>query len=113
MSGGYRSDPTLDWWIEGFAEYFAAESSAYIDPPERDAPYTLLETLLESGSIPTEYSHRHLAVRFLLENHRDFIDQLLVLTRQGNYEEYVAAMKAAAPGLEDEWQAWLRAPSLD
>lgn len=107
-AGGYRDDPTIQWWIEGFAEYYAAETSPYINPPPRHSPYMMMEILLESGSIPTAYSDRHLAVRFLLENHRDFIDQLLALMRQGKYINYVKAMKEKAPMLEEEWQAWLR-----
>lgn len=107
--GPYRGhDPSVHWWTEGFAEYFAAEVSPYIDLPPFESPHSLTETLLHSGSIPTRYRHRHLAVRYLWENQRDFVDELLALMRRGAWEEYTARMAAQAPSYESEWQSWLR-----
>ena len=108
--GPYRGhDPSVHWWTEGFAEYLAAEVSPYIDLPRCESPYSLTETLLRSGSIPTRYRHRHLAVRFLMANHRDFVNTLLEFMRRGDYAAYTAHMVAEAPKLEDEWRAWLAA----
>ena len=108
--GPYRGhDDSIHWWTEGFAEYLAAEVSPYIDLPRCESPYSLKETLLHSDSIPTRYRHRHLAVRFLMENHRDFVDTLLKHMRRGQYAAYTAHMAAEAPKLEDEWRVWLAA----
>ena len=108
LRGPYRGyDDSVHWWTEGFAEYLAAEVSPYIDLPRCGSPYSLTETLLHSDSIPTRYRHRHLAVQFLMENHRDFVDTLLESMRRGEYAAYTAHMAAEAPKLEDEWQAWL------
>ncbi len=108
--GPYRGhDDSVHWWVEGFAEYLSAEVSPYIGLPRCESPYSLTETLLHSDSIPTSYAQRHLAVRFLMANHRDFIDTLLEYTRRGEYASYTAHMAAAAPKLEGEWRAWLAA----
>ena len=108
-AGPYRGhDPSVHWWVEGFAEHFAAEVSPYIGLPRFESPHSLTETLLYSGSIPTRYRHRHLAVRYLWENRRDFVDELLALMRRGAWEEYTARMAAQAPAFESGWQSWLR-----
>lgn len=83
--------------------------SPYIGVPPCETPYSLTETLLHSYSIPTTYPQRHLAVRFLMEHHRDFIDTLLETIRRGEYAAYTARLAAEAPKLEDEWRAWLAA----
>lgn len=107
--GPYRgSDPAIHWWVEGFAEYFAAEVSPYIGTPAHSSPYTLTDTLLKSGSIPTRYAHRHLAVRYFMQNRRDFVEELLALMRQGKWREYANHMASHAPTYEAEWRAWLR-----
>ena len=101
-------DPSVHWWVDGFAEYFAAKVSPHIHPPSYNSPYSLTETLLESGSIPTRYAHRHLAVRYLMQNRRDFIDTLLARMRAGEWHEYRNHMAEEAPKYEAEWRAWLR-----
>ena len=111
--GPYRGhDDSVHWWVEGFAEYLSAEVSPYIGLPRCESPYSLTETLLHSDSIPTSYAQRHLAVRFLMANHGDFIDTLLKYTRQGEYAAYTAHMAAEAPKLEGEWRTWLAACEL-
>lgn len=105
--GAYRDAPSIHWWVEGFAEYFADETSPYIDTPSLQSPYTLADTLLYSGSIPTKYSHRHLAVRYLMENQREFVDVLLGFMRSNKYQEYRKHMASEAPKFEAEWQSWL------
>ena len=107
--GPYRGDdPSIHWWTEGFAEYFAAEVSPHFRLPDFQTPYSLTDTLLYSGSIPTRYAHRHLAVRYLIENHREFVDRLLEFMRHGEYAEYTALMQTEAPKYEAGWQSWLR-----
>ena len=106
--GPYRGhDPSIHWWTEGLAEYFAAEVSPYIGLPEFRSPHSLSDTLLYSGRIPTRYAHRHLAVRYYMENRRGFIDSLLNYMRAGEFSQYTAHMAEEAPGYETEWQTWL------
>ncbi len=107
LHGPYLVDyDSAHWWIEGFAEYLSAEVSPYIELRTCESPYSLTETLLHSLSIPTSYDQRHLAVRFLMENHRGFIDTLLEYTRQGEYAAYTAHLASEAPKLEEEWREW-------
>ena len=106
--GPYRgSDPSINWWSEGFAEYFAAEVSPHIRLPVFQSPYSLSDTLLHSGSIPTRYAHRHLAVRYLMQNRRDFIETLLRYMRLGEYGKYTRHMADEAPKYEAAWRTWL------
>lgn len=106
--GPYRGhDPSIHWWTEGLAEYFAAEVSPYIEVPAFRSPHSLSDTLLYSGRIPTRYAYRHLAVRYFMENRRDFIDSLLSYMRAGEFSQYTAHMAAEAPQYETEWQSWL------
>ena len=108
--GPYRyEDPSIHWWTEGFAEYLAAETSPYIGLPEFVSTHSLTETLLYSGAIPTSYEQRHLVVRYLIENKREFIDALLALMREGSYSDYTSYMEREAPKYESEWQSWLKA----
>ena len=107
--GPYRgNDPTIHWWTEGFAEYFAADVSPYIGLPPFESPHSLTDTLLRSGSIPTRYRHRHLAVRYLMQNRRDFVGVLLEHLRRGEFSAYRAYMREQAPRYEAEWRSWLR-----
>ena len=106
--GGYRgADDSIHWWTEGFAEYFAAETSPYIRLPAFRTSFSLSEILLHSDSLPTPYADRHLAVRFFMDNHRDFIDTLLGFTRAGNWDAYTSHLTSEAPKYEAEFRSWL------
>ena len=106
--GGYREDENLVWWIEGFAEYFAAEADPYVSRPRRDQPpYSLSDILLHSGSIPTKYVHRHLVARFYMENNRRIVDLLLAHMRQGDYAGYATRLERHADGPHGDWDEWL------
>ena len=108
LYGPYRGeDPSIHWWVEGFAEYFAAAVSPYIELPQLVSTHSLTETLLHSGSIPTSYEQRHLVVHYLMEYQRCFVDELLALVREGSYVEYRSRMEQEAPNFEAGWQSWL------
>lgn len=108
LYGGYSDDPAIHWWTEGFAEYFAAETSDFIHPPAYESPHTLTNTLLFSGSIPTEYDDRHLAFRYLIENRIEFVGELLQVLRLGEIEEFKSIVRRDAPHWESEWFVWQR-----
>lgn len=106
--GGYRGGiDSIHWWTEGFAEFFAEQTSPYIGLPRFESPYSLTDTMLHSDSIPTRYRHRHLAVRFVMSRHRAFIDELLGFMRRGEYDAYTSHIRSEAPKYETEWQQWL------
>lgn len=107
--GSYRGgDDSIHWWTEGFAEYFAAATSPHKGLPARESPYSLTDTLLHSDSIPTRYAHRHLAVHYLMTNHRGFVEELLGFMRRGEYGAYTSHMRSEAPKYETSWREWLR-----
>ena len=87
---------SLHWWLEGFADYFAAEVSPYIDIPSCYTANSLADILLHSDSIPTSYRERHLAVRFFMENQREFVESVLGYMRRGDYDGYEAFLERAA-----------------
>ena len=108
LHGGYNGElDSIHWWTEGFAEYFAAEVSPYIDPPSFDSPHTLSEIVLHSDSLRTRYRHRHLAVRYFLQNDGDFVDTILGHMRRGDYDAYQAFLEGQVAAHEDPWMAWL------
>ena len=107
--GGYREGPDgVHWWKEGFAEYFAAEVSPYIDLPSYYSPYTLSEIVLRSHSLGTRYRYRHLAVRYFMENDRGFLDTILGHMRRGEYRAFQGFLRTRVAAHEDAWRTWLQ-----
>ena len=108
IHGGYAPRDSTHWWTEGFAEYFAAEVSPYIDLWSYASPHTLTDIVLHSGSLPTRYRHRHMAVRYFMENHRDFVDAMLGHLRSGDFDAYQAFLEGEVGAYEDDWEIWRR-----
>ena len=107
--GGYRGDlDSLHWWTEGIAEYLAALATPYLHPPPFESPYTLAEILLHSDSLPTRYRDRHLAVRFFMEHHRDFVDVVIGHLRRGDFDGYRAFLESGTARYSDAWETWVR-----
>jgi hypothetical protein len=118
LYGGYTGDPRIEGWSEGFAEYFAKDVSPYHFHAECSSSHSLTVTLLQSGSIPTSYNQRHLAIRFLMERRRPFVDGFLEFLREGRWDEFEAWIGREAPRLEAEFERWVArgcrdAPTLD
>lgn len=107
LYGGYTGDPRIEGWSEGFAEYFAKNLDPYHFYASCSSSHSLTETLLRSGSIPTSYNQRHLAIRFLMEKRRPFVDGFLEFLREGRWDEFEAWIGREAPGLEAEFERWL------
>ena len=106
--GGYNGGlDSIHWWTEGFAEYFAAEVSPYIDPPSFGSPHSLSEIVLHSDSLRTRYRYRHLAFRYFFENHTDFVDTILGYMRRGEYGAYQAFLESQVAAHENPWRTWL------
>lgn len=106
--GAFRGqDDNIHWWTEGFAEYFAAETSRYIGLPPFRTSYSLTDILLRSDSLRTPYRDRHLAVRFFMDNHRGFIDTLMGYTRTGDWDAYASHLTSEGPKYQAEFEQWL------
>ena len=106
--GGYSDDPAHHGWIEGIAEYFANTVTEYHHGKGYcESTHSLTDTMLRSGSIPTSYNQRHIAIRFLMENWRPFVDRILPLMRQGRYDEFKAYTARQIPRVETAWETWI------
>ena len=59
------------------------------------------------------YRWGYLAVRFMMENHRDKVEQSLVLSRQGDWAGYQALMTAWSTSMDKEWFTWLNSVAIN
>ncbi|BAJ03688.1 M9 family metallopeptidase [Shewanella violacea] len=98
------------WWIEGLAEYISY----------RDANTTAV-TMGETGEFPLStifknnynsgqdriYRWGYLAVRFMFENHKADVDQILAYLRNDQYTEYQTFMNNIGTSYDNEWTGWL------
>lgn len=100
------------WWSEGIAEYITLG----VDNPKAIAlahhkSFALSELFNTSynnnGGSDRIYRWGYLAVRFMMENHRNKIEESLVLSRQGNWSGYQALMRSWSTSLDKEWFTWL------
>lgn len=53
------------------------------------------------------YRWGYLAVRFMMENHRDKVEQSLILSRTGDWAGYQALMTYWSTSMDEEWLSWL------
>ncbi|QKW49561.1 collagenase [Streptomyces buecherae] len=108
------STPTV-WWIEGFAEYV---SYSYRDLPYEEAAAeagkhtyplsTLFDTTYENADTTRVYRWGYLAVRYLLERHRDDVDTVLGHYRAGDWQAARQHLTRTIGGDYDaDWDAWL------
>ncbi len=108
------STPTV-WWIEGFAEYV---SYAYRDLPYKEAAAeagkhtyplsTLFNTTYENANTTRVYRWGYLAVRYLLERHRDDVDTVLGHYRAGDWQAARQHLtRTIGTGYDTDWDAWL------
>ncbi|WP_342779721.1 collagenase [Colwellia demingiae] len=53
------------------------------------------------------YRWGYLAVRFMMENHRDKVEKSLVLSRQGDWAGYQALMRSWSTSMDQQCFTWL------
>ncbi|WP_019026970.1 collagenase [Colwellia piezophila] len=100
------------WWSEGVAEYIAwgknnpkaAEIAASKSYPLSELFNTSANT---NGGSDRVYRWGYLAVRFMMENHRDEVEKSLVLSRQGDWLGYQDLMRTWSTSMDKEWFTWL------
>ncbi|GAA4691901.1 collagenase [Streptomyces youssoufiensis] len=108
------STPTV-WWIEGFAEYV---SYSYRDLPYEEAAAeagkhtyplsTLFDTTYENADTTRVYRWGYLAVRYLLERHRDDVDTVLGHYRAGDWQAARQHLtRTIGSDYDADWDAWL------
>lgn len=104
--------PHLVWWSEGIAEYIAqGDNNSRAIKSGIKQSYKLSELFNTSyetnGGSERVYDWGYLAVRFMMENHRDQIDKMLTLTRKGFYTRYQALVKEWGTQYDTEFTQWL------
>lgn len=104
--------PYLVWWTEGVAEYVAhGDAHPRLSQIARAQTLPLSElfnTGYETqGGTERIYGGGYLAVRFMMERHRPRIDQMLALTRAGDYPRYQALVRGWGQEMDADFAAWL------
>lgn len=100
------------WWSEGVAEYitWGKKNPKAIAIAGRKT-YALSELFNTSynnnNGSERVYRWGYLAVRFMMENHRDKIEQSLILSRQGNWAEYQTLIRTWSTSMDQQWFIWL------
>lgn len=102
------------WWSEGVAEYIAwGNNNPKAVTLAAKKKYPLSEifntSYNENGGGDRVYRWGYLAVRFMMENHRDKVEQSLVLSRKGDWTGYQDLMRSWSSTMDKEWFAWLEA----
>ncbi|GAA6171297.1 hypothetical protein NBRC116592_09670 [Colwellia sp. KU-HH00111] len=98
------------WWTEGLAEYISQrDGNTYAISMGESQEFALSEIFkntYESGQ-DRVYRWGYLAVRFMFENHRGDVDQLLTYLRNNQYTEYQTYMDSIGTSYDAEWFDWL------
>ena len=98
------------WWIEGLAEYISyrdANTTAITMGETTEFPLsTIFKNNYDSGQ-DRIYRWGYLAVRFMFENHKSDVDQILAYLRNDQYEEYQVFMDSIGTRYDNEWNGWL------
>jgi len=104
--------PHIVWWAEGLGEYLAwGVNNPKAITLAQENSYKLSELFNTSSNENTGadrvYRWGYLAVRFMMENHRQQIDAMLRHTRAGNWQGYQALVKSWGSRFDDEFSQWL------
>ena len=103
--------PYLIWWTEGIAEYVAhMNNNPKAVALASKQSYKLSELFYTSNanwSTERVYRWGYLAVRYMMENQRDKVEQMLFFTRRGDYPRYQALVKQWGTSMDEDFDAWL------
>ena len=106
--------PHLVWWGEGIAEYIAKGNdnpkATEIFKRQRYALSEIFNTSYNNnGGSDRVYRFGYLAVRYMLENHKNRVEKMLALTRQGDYAGYQALVKSWGRTMDQDFDRWAKA----
>ncbi|MEC4089354.1 collagenase [Pseudoalteromonas rubra] len=99
------------WWSEGVAEYVANlnDNQRAIDTIKDGSTYQLgevFETTYDGFDQDRIYRWGYLAVRFMIETHKDEVNAMLGETRVGNWSAYKTRMNKWAAQYSNEFTQW-------
>jgi len=103
--------PYLIWWGEGLGEYVAhMNNNKRALQLAGDKTYQLSELFYNnSANWDTNRIYRwgYLAVRYMMENQRDKVDEMLSHVRRGDYSRYQKIVKDWGTSMDSDFHAWL------
>jgi len=104
--------PHIVWWAEGVGEYIAhGDNNTQAIALAAKKTFQLSELFNTSGNENTGsdrvYRWGYLAVRFMMENHRDDIEQMLTLVREGKWLGYQELVTDWGQSFDSEFHQWL------
>jgi len=98
------------WWSEGLGEYISYgdgyASAVTLGKTQAVALSEIFKNNYGSGQ-DRVYRWGYLAVRFMFEKHRNDVNQILNLTRSGQYPEYQTFMDSIGTAYDAEFNDWL------
>jgi microbial collagenase len=107
------SYPHIVWWAEGLGEYMAHGKSNPKALELAKQPTFVLSELFNTSSNENTGADRvyrwgYLAVRFMMENHREEIEQMLTIIRSGQWQSYQQLIRQWGTSFDGEFSVWLQ-----
>ncbi|MCV2357479.1 collagenase [Paucibacter sp. TC2R-5] len=104
--------PYLIWWTEGVAEYIARGADHPKALKLAGSKAFSLSQLFDTGYMSNSgdervYAWGYLAARFMIEQQRPKLEQMLSFTRSGDYPRYQALLRGWGKSLDGEFATWL------
>lgn len=104
--------PHLVWWSEGIAENLAFGSNHNKAIAKASQKTYQLSDLFDTsynrqGGNERVFLHSYLAVRFMLENHKNRLDSMMNLVRAGEYEAYQKMVRSWGRSMDQDFSHWL------
>ena len=104
--------PHIVWWAEGVAEWIAhGKNNVKAVELASQKTFPLSELFNTSSNENTGgdrvYRWGYLAVRFMMENRRGDVDDMLAKVRTGDWAGYQALVKSWGTKFDDEFSLWL------
>lgn len=108
----HRAYPHIVWWAEGVAEWIAhGKDNVKAVELASQKTFPLSELFNTSSNENTGgdrvYRWGYLAVRFMMENHRDDVEEMLSIVRAGDWAGYQVLVKSWGTKFDDEFNLWL------
>jgi len=112
LYGDFQLGMTVNtvWWSEGLGEYISqGDGNDYAISVGKSQEVELSEIFkndYNSGQARI-YRWGYLAVRFMFENHKNDVNQILSLTRTGQFTQYQTFMDSIGTSYDAEFKDWL------
>jgi len=106
--------PHLVWWSEGIAEKFVHGNNhptAIVAAKQKSYQLSDIFNTSYNRNSGNErvYIYSYLAVRFMLENHKNRLDRMMNLVRAGEYEAYQKMVRSWGRSMDQDFSKWLTA----